>query len=62
MIISPERGTTEPSIAAAEITANPCYFCTNLIMYTVANPDPNPRGGGQLPNPNECIEGRDANP
>ena len=23
-------------------------------MYNVANPDPNPRGGGQLPNPNEC--------
>ena len=25
-------------------------------MYTVtsADPDPNPRGGGQLPNPNEC--------
>ena len=23
-------------------------------MYTVASPDPNPRGGGQLPNPNEC--------
>ena len=25
-------------------------------MYTVANPDPdlNPRGGGQLPNPNKC--------
>ena len=25
-------------------------------MYTVAspNPDPNPRGGGQLPDPNEC--------
>ena len=20
-------------------------------MYTVASPDPNPRGGGQLPNP-----------
>ena len=39
-------------------------------MYTVASPDtdPNPRGGGQLPNPrmqfyaNECNEGRDANP
>ena len=37
-------------------------------MYTVASPDtdPNPRGGGQLPNPrvqfyaNECNEGRDA--
>ena len=23
-------------------------------MYTVASPDPNPRGWGQLPNPNEC--------
>ena len=23
-------------------------------MYTVASPDPNPRGGGELPNPNEC--------
>ena len=23
-------------------------------MYTVASPDPNTRGGGQLPNPNEC--------
>ena len=23
-------------------------------MYTVASPDPNPREGGQLPNPNEC--------
>ena len=23
-------------------------------MYTVARPDPNLRGGGQLPNPNEC--------
>ena len=27
-----------------------------LLMYTVASPglDPNPRGGGQLPNPLEC--------
>ena len=23
-------------------------------MYTVAIPDPSPRGGGQLPNPNKC--------
>ena len=23
-------------------------------MYTVASPDANPGGGGQLPNPNEC--------
>ena len=37
-------------------------------MYTVASPDPNPRGGGQLPNPKSTIlrervqRGRDANP
>ena len=37
-------------------------------MYTVAIPDPNPRGGGQLPNPKSAIlrlrvqRGRDANP
>ena len=23
-------------------------------MYTVASPDPSPRDGGQLPNPNKC--------
>ena len=23
-------------------------------MYTVVGPDPNPRGGSQPPNPNEC--------
>ena len=28
-----------------------------LVMYTVAGPDldPNPRGGGQLPNPKSAI-------
>ena len=31
-------------------------YAVALLMYTVAsrNPDTNPRGGGQLPNPNEC--------
>ena len=24
-------------------------------MYTVASPDPDPRGGGQLPNPKSAI-------
>ena len=24
------------------------------LMCTVASPDPNPNGRGQLPNPNEC--------
>ena len=33
-----------------------------LLLYIVASPDPNPRGEGQLPNPNECNEGRDSNP
>ena len=33
----------------------PLYVCMYvLLMYIVASPDPNPRGGGQLPNPNEC--------
>ena len=37
-------------------------------MYTVASPDPNPMGGGQLPNPKSAVlrqrvqRGRDANP
>ena len=34
---------------AAEATENLWYLCT------VADPDPNPRGGGQLPNPKSAI-------
>ena len=37
--------TTKPAIAAAESTEN-----LKILMYTVASRDPNPRGGGQLPN------------
>ena len=29
-------------------------FALTLLMYIIAGPDPNPSGGGQLPNPNEC--------
>ena len=29
-------------------------YASTLLMYTVAGPNPNSRGGGQLPNPNEC--------
>ena len=29
-------------------------YAPTLLMYIVARPDPNPSGGGQLPNPNEC--------
>ena len=47
--------TTKPAIVAAESTENLCYLSDNLInIYTVASPDPNPKGGSQLPNPNKC--------
>ena len=29
-------------------------YALTLLMYIVASPDPNHRGGSQLPNPNEC--------
>ena len=29
-------------------------YAPTLLMFIVASPDPNPRGGGQLSNPNEC--------
>ena len=28
-------------------------YALTLLTYTVASPDPDPTGGGQLPNPNE---------
>ena len=31
-------------------------------MYTVAGPDPNPRGGGQLPNPKSATRGETLTP
>ena len=46
--------TTRLLTAAAESTENLWYLCTVLINVYVASPDPDPRGGGQLPNPNEC--------
>ena len=30
-------------------------YALTLLMYIVASPDPNPRGGGQLPNPKSAI-------
>ena len=48
--------TTRLPTAAAESTENLWYLCTVLInidVYTAGpDPDPNPRGGDQLPNPN----------
>ena len=44
-------------------------YAPTLLMYIVAGPDPYPRGGGQLSDPNECnstltseTRSRDANP
>ena len=31
-----QRGTTEPTIAATEISANLCYLCTDLINYAIS--------------------------
>ena len=45
------------NILAAESTENLCYLYTVLINAYVASPDPdpNPRGGEQLPNPKNAI-------
>ena len=52
MINSPTLTTRLPT-AAAESMENLSYLCTTLLMYTIGSLDPdcNPRGGGQLPNP-----------
>ena len=49
--------TTRLPTAAAESMENLSYLCTQLINVYVASPDPdrNPWGGGQLPNPKSAI-------
>ena len=52
--------TTRLPTAAAESMENLWYLCTTLLtllVYTVASPDPdpNPRGWAQLPNPKSAI-------
>ena len=35
--------------------ANLCYiYALTVLMYIAAGPDSNTRGGGELPDPNEC--------
>ena len=53
----PNTPTTRLPTAVVESKENLSYLCTPLINVYVTSPDPdrNPRGGGQLPNPNECI-------
>ena len=52
--------TTRLRDCSCRIDGKSWYLCTTfltlgLLMYTVASPDPNPRGGGQLPNPKSAI-------
>ena len=52
-----QHSNHQATTAAAELMENLWYLCCDLLMYTVASPDPdpNPRGGGQLPNPKSAI-------
>ena len=53
----PNTLTTRLPTGAAESTENLSYLWVHLINVTVAgpDPDPNPRGGGELPNPKSAI-------
>ena len=53
----PNTLTTRLPTAAAESKENLSYLCTQLINVYAAShdPDPNPRGGAQLPNPKSVI-------
>ena len=53
----PNTLTTRLPTAAAESTENLSCLWVHLINVTVAGPDPdfNPRGGGELPNPKSAI-------
>ena len=52
-----QHSNHQATTAAAEPMENLWYLRCDLLMYTVASPDPdpNPRGGGQLPNPKSAI-------
>ena len=47
--------TTRLPTGAAERRKIFAIYALSLLMYTAASPDPNPRGGGQLPNPKSAI-------
>ena len=53
----PNTLTTRLPTAAANRRKILAIYAFPLLMYTVASPDPdpNPRGGGQLPNPKSAI-------
>ena len=65
-----QHSNHQATTAAAEPMENLWYLCRDLLMYTVASPDPdpNPRGGVNYLTlrvqfyADECNEGRDADP
>ena len=40
-----QHSNHQATAAAAEPMENLWHLCCDLLMYTVASPDPNPRGG-----------------
>ena len=46
-----QRGQQQQLLNQPQIFA---IYAITLSMYTLASPDPNLRGGGQLSDPNEC--------
>ena len=51
-----QRSNHQASDCSFRTTEKLCYLCEEHVnvMNTVADPEPNPTVGGQLPNPNEC--------
>ena len=53
--LQPNALTTKPWLQLLSRRKIFAIYLITILMYTEASPDPiNPRGGGQLPNPNKC--------
>ena len=55
MISSPRLSPLDYQLQLANQRKILGIYAVALLMYTVASPDPNPRGGGQLLNPKSVI-------
>ena len=53
MIISPTLSPLSQRLQLSNRRKIFAIYLITILMYTVAGPDPNPRGGGQLLNPNK---------
>ena len=58
MVISPTLSQLSQRLQLPRKRKIFAIYLITILMYTVAHPgrdpDPNRRGGGQLPNPNKC--------